>query len=501
MSEKRGPLTYDELLAFWKTVVPSEYWRPLVEGTDTGLELWGQLFQQLAAVSSSFNRMFQASFILDSSGQTDEPASGGQAATVTLTITRDWRLHETFCLPFGFEVSEVQRDYTPEGGEDFESGRKFFLSERCTFAPGEATRTVTAFAESVGYGYNHPRPGSLSSWKQVTTSGTNATVVLESEQLYLRPESAAEVPSELVGQWVLIGSTPAFVSIYAEGPALILDEPFVFQGASVTGTFVDGEAVSQGVNLGTLWRANAGTLVIVPFTRTHVFSSGGGDITGATSGAIAVVSGAGLVQQPVLADTSGVSWSTLDYETLGLTVTNVSAPSGGTADLLDAIGRERGVSRGLRGSESDDNYRKRIHSIPDTVSPNALRRLIQHFLTPLQLSGDLLEPPGTPALPGFYADVDAADYSTTSVLESAAGREGPVRLRFALSTIASRAYFLVRTPPMHDGFAGFVFDMDYWDGGGFFDGDYFASNQTRRNLWSALYGARAGGVGFNFVED
>lgn len=55
-----------------------------------------------------------------------------------------------------------------------------------------------------------------------------------------------------------------------------------------------------------------------------------------------------------------------------ITVENVSDATGGSAPMLDALGRDRGIQR--KTGEADDPYRARIARLPDTVTPDAIRR-------------------------------------------------------------------------------------------------------------------------------
>lgn len=67
--------------------------------------------------------------------------------------------------------------------------------------------------------------------------------------------------------------------------------------------------------------------------------------------------------------------------------------TGGHAPMLDAIGHDKGIDR-LPG-ETDDQYRPRVVFLPETVTPNALRKAAQEylrpFLEPLGLTYTMLE--------------------------------------------------------------------------------------------------------------
>lgn len=61
------------------------------------------------------------------------------------------------------------------------------------------------------------------------------------------------------------------------------------------------------------------------------------------------------------------------------TVTNPLAASGGMCGLLDGLGQDRGLPR--NPGESDAPYKVRIRTLPDTVSPAAIRRAVNDYLS------------------------------------------------------------------------------------------------------------------------
>jgi hypothetical protein len=113
------------------------------------------------------------------------------------------------------------------------------------------------------------------------------------------------------------------------------------------------------------------------------------------------------------------SWRVLDWvEDWGLSVSNAEQPSGGTAAVLDLLGKERNLPR-ITGEE-DDTYRQRVAAIADVVTPNAVKRRLNKTLTqgPLGLSWCFREI-GTPLFPGLFLDVDFFDYDAQGVSLSA----------------------------------------------------------------------------------
>lgn len=70
-------------------------------------------------------------------------------------------------------------------------------------------------------------------------------------------------------------------------------------------------------------------------------------------------------------------------------VSQVLPTSGGRAPMLDGLGEDRGLPR--QQAEPDPHYRLRIRTLPDTVSPDAIFRTVDSYLTPLGVGFDLIE--------------------------------------------------------------------------------------------------------------
>jgi hypothetical protein len=88
-------------------------------------------------------------------------------------------------------------------------------------------------------------------------------------------------------------------------------------------------------------------------------------------------------------DTVKVLLETPDYGDITIRVSQVAPTVGGTDAALDALGADRGVTR--QTGESDTAYRGRLRSLPDTVSPDALRRTIDSILGPAGVAYDFIE--------------------------------------------------------------------------------------------------------------
>lgn len=77
------------------------------------------------------------------------------------------------------------------------------------------------------------------------------------------------------------------------------------------------------------------------------------------------------------------------YGDITFVVAQPADATGGTAPMLEGLGADRGITR--RVGESADAYRLRVRSLPDTVSPAAIRRSVASILAPLGIGFDFIE--------------------------------------------------------------------------------------------------------------
>jgi len=422
---QRGPYTIEELLAFWKTIVDPLYAEAFLEqGEGNGLEVFTQAMAQLVRVSEAIDRTTQAMFILPWSGQTDVPAEGGSHAVVTLRLERTKLLERTLVLTAGaIFAEEVTTDYAENQGIEVVTGRRYVLRRTLVFLPGErGPFEVEAVAEREGYGYNNPLSGTIQRLDQPGSDFQNdkANVVPGTAVHRLEMQAEPDVLMFLqIGQYVQFtsggnaGRTERIVGYEAPNPsapppnggAALLEKLSVVRVTGAAGTFIQGETVKgsvSGAEARLLKQAGAylaADQATAPFVATDV-------VTGLTSLATAPVD---VVEQDstITAELgSTAAWRVLAWpEDWGLTVTNPDSPAGGRTAMLDELGNERGISRAP--GEADDSYRARVAQLPDTVSPNAIRRAGNRILAPLGLSVCLREV-GSALLPGAYCDAVVA---------------------------------------------------------------------------------------------
>ena len=146
-------------------------------------------------------------------------------------------------------------------------------------------------------------------------------------------------------------------------------------------------------------------------------------------------------------------------------------------------------------NESDDVYRLRIFTTPDTISPNAICRGVTSILSACGTPWCCLREVGTPRLPGFYLDVDYYDYNLTL---------NPQFTWHVLLDIASMAgFFVVGVPPLVVASSGFYFDVStavnsYLDTpASSYDGSDVLATGVYQAIQTMIQAKKAGGVGFH----
>lgn len=520
---KRGPYSTEELLNLWFSFVDSSYSDPLVEiGDGSGLEIVGATAEQLSRVSEAVDRTMESMFLLPWSGQTDEPASGRTYAAVLLTVERTVRTDVVITFAAGdVLVEEVQTDYGETGGVEQPTGRRFVLVDDLTFLPGETgPAVVPALAEVEGYGHNNPAEETITLIYQPGAGLQNdlATVWAGPSTDLLRcGEDPDVVVQQNVGQYVefTVGANTGQVRRAVgysspepgvHGGVLSLARTALFHLAAVPGSFIPGEDVVQAVTgaTGVFVAASSSHLAI---EKAQAGFDSANVITGATSGATATPDA--ILQAPGLAtETRSAGWKVLDWhDDLGVTITNVESPTGGLHAMLDELGSERNVPRSP--GEDDETYRKRVATLPDVVSPNAIRRVVNRIIAQYGARACLREV-GLPLFRGFFydGDPDSADPAIAFAYDFDFTVRPEDRFKVMLDRERSRAYFEVGVPKLGFGEFGFAYDdgaANAYDSAPyltFYDGFPVTAAIIYRNIWQAVRDAKAAGVGFDlYIED
>ena len=519
---KSGPLTQDELKQLWKSVVDqSSYASPLLTQPDSGIELIEQVHAQLAASSQAVDQTFQSLYILPWSGQTNDPASGAQFATVDLTLTRSGAAGTIANgLPLRFQpgliFDHAPNDYSDDGPIQVLTGRRYLAAQTAVIPPGAlGPVTLPAVSEGTSAGYNVPLPGTINLLEQpgsmFSNDGASVVPIGSNNRLVLRDEPEVITPDQL-GQYVLFtaGSNAgrsarvvAYVpSVPGNGGIAILSAEAVFAISGLTGTFQAGENVTlAGSHAVFVW--TNGLYTLLDWTSGTVFA---GTITGTLSGATATV--VSLLQNPTLvAETGTAAWRILDWVVdLGLQVSNLLSPTGGRLPVLDEIGAEREIFRS--NNETDDVYRERVATPADVVSPNAIIRAINRVLVPLGIHACFREV-GRELFRGFFYDGDptSIDPNVAFAYDMDFTVRPADRYKLLLDYTEFRAFFVISVPPTGGGDYGFAYDdspTGFYDASpytDFFDGYPVTQAAIYQQLYNSVKTVIAGGVGFDLVLD
>lgn len=456
-----GPLTREDITNLWKSVTDPVYHRPLLEKPDSGFEMVEQAHEQHARASEMVDRTTQAMFIFPWSGQSDESAAGAANATVELSIARSIVVQQPLTFQAGLVVLHVVDDYGAEGAVEVVTSRRYLLSEDLSFGVGErGPKTVEAIAERPGFNYNLPLPGTLKRIEQPgkLMTNANATHLAIAGANWLELSVIPDVLTSFqIGQYIelLLGPNVGQYRRILEwdevggNTRVRLAPTSIANTSSSSGTFIDGEDVTQGGTTHTFISFQNGKLVTEAQGSAEFVP---GVVTGSASGATATIS---AIEQPAFLTSSGTpgdtSWKIVDWEEeFGVTVTNLASPTGGISPMLDELGGERGIGR--NSGETDTLYRERVGRPSDTISPNAIRRAANAILGPLGAAVCLREV-GSALLPGLFFDAGSSADSPQNPATNFAFDMNPSvrpedRFKLILSHAEMRGFFLIGIPDL-----------------------------------------------------
>lgn len=518
---KSGPFTKTELIGLWRSVVDPEFGRRFEEAGDGGgFEPYTQGMDQLVRVSESIDTTTQAMFILPHSSQTAPPAAGAARALVTLTFTRTGDARHALVISTDVVLEEETTDYGELGPIAVRTGRKYRITTPAVLGPGKlGPVSVVCEAVRAGYSYNGAFEGNIRRFVQLgaSFSNTGASVVpgVTSHRLIATPNPDVPIP-EHVGQYVRFndgsneGQIRRVVGFMAAEPeatipnggSLLLAATTQFHTTVPVGTFQIGEEVITGNGgRGIVWYASDQRIVI---DRIEGEFNDGDEVVGVLSGATCDLNSADQ-DADLIVETGTASWEILDWEaSLLVAVTNAAKPVGGRSAMLDALGWERKVERA--NGENDDQYRKRVATPADVVSPNAIRRAANRPLALFGLSATLREV-GLATMPGLYFDGNpgSADPAIAFAYDLDFTVRPDDRYKLAFDFLESRAFFLIEVPRIglgdfgiaYDAGSSNAYDASPWNA--FFDGYPLEASRLYRAIWQAVNEAKAGGVGFDLT--
>jgi hypothetical protein len=183
---KVGPLTAEDLQDIWRGATDESFWRPFEQaGPGQGMEAWTQMFAQFARAAQAADVSMQALYILPWSGQSNPPAAGAAAATVTLYFQRDPQnpyASTAITIKAGQLVAESTTIWGDGGGTLVQTGRTYQLLQDVVLPPGDpgavaapgvpAGYSAPAQARVTGYGGNNP----LGQWVDANGNANPGTI-------------------------------------------------------------------------------------------------------------------------------------------------------------------------------------------------------------------------------------------------------------------------------------------------------------------------------------
>lgn len=212
----------------------------------------------------------------------------------------------------------------------------------------------------------------------------------------------------------------------------------------------------------------------------------------------------GLKYSRLTPEAGSVTWVVEDWVDLGFSIKRIQAPTGGRDADLDMIAWERGITRA--SGESDESLRERVSSLPDVVTPNAIKRTVNRALAPYNLRGEALDVAN--GLDGLFADLDYADYYQPGDLYPLTPH------KLLLTDPIAYGGFLVFVPRLGDGEFGCFCDespviwlepeQTFLAGATdlcFLDGFPVTANAVYGSIWDQVNAIKAFGVAFAILLD
>lgn len=438
------PALKEAFLSLWRAVLPRFYTQPIEdEGDGEGFDVpssHAAIFEQL---EDAANVSQQSYYLKPHSTQTGAIAASGRKASGEVLVTRAAPTVGELTLPIGtvFEAHEPT-----SLGDDRLLGRYLSLEE-VTLPQSVTPQTVAVEAEFQGY-----------------TGNVRATVVDRFAELGRR-------------------SVQSRVNFFRERfnqVAGVQTDPFL---TNLVGRYVRLVSLSPGV----LTSENAA----VPRRVIGTFTEPGGAV--------------GIITDLALDDPADAGKTLLveveEWADLGLTVSQPDPIAGGVGDALGAIGNDR--RQGKVPGESDEAFRRRLCDLGDTISPNAIVRIVDGILSPKGVAFEFKETGDVDSLMGFTWDVHPYDHGQIQQETKPGGSEliGQGIVWLSLSEHVRFFIICVDRAAIFDFGAAYdalVFSPGFpnaWDEM-FFDGADVGFDSLIGQVWEAVNQARAAGVGF-----
>lgn len=443
------PLTQAELIELWRRMNPPSYTVPIEdEQNGQGFDVPSAQAEIFAFASQEVNETFQAHFLKPSPIQTAPPASGPVKALATVNITRIAGTVGDLPLDAGLLLVAEQIGSLGQTIELVD----FELLGDLLLPEGDRGPIVANVRAAIEGYVGNVVAGSIVGFRELGRASV----------------------------------TPCTVNAVAE-----LQRGMPPPGVPVTDSFT----------LGMLGRFC--TLVGLPSGVGPPVKIVGVDVANQTV-AISPALAAGDV------GATGVTVEVAELADLGVEVVQPAAATGGLIATLDAIGADRKAGRVV--GEPDEPYRARLCELDDTISPDAIERVVTEILAPCGINFRIKETRDVATLKGFVWDEDPFDFGSVQFIPPqppVPGFDGIVgQGAVLLSQAHAFSFFLICVGIGNDGEFGAPYDAspvgisppNAWSQFAW-DGQPVEYLSCIGQLVEAVNGARAAGVGFNVVQD
>lgn len=443
------PSTQADFLALWRTVLPADYTAPIeAEAEGAGFDLASLQAAIFADFEDNLNVSQQAYFLRQHSIQTGATASSGAKARTTLQLFRAAPVLGDLLVTRGQVFLAIVTDSL--GGE-LRLGR--FLSVTDVTLPEGSGGPVAVEVEAEFEGYTgNVFEGAINSFELQGRLSVPAIITTTTE--VRRSVTSSDLTADRFNLG-LVGRMIRFV------PLGLLTTPDATAPRKIVNAYVvSGETALQ---------------FDPPLLAADIL-------------------------EPVQVEVE-------EMADLGVSVTQPAPAVGGRVDTLRAIGGERKVER--VANEADQDFADRLVELPDTVSPNAIERILKRTLTPFGIPYCLHESGEIDELMGFTWDLhpwdigNACDCNHVEPLGSELVGNGIVWMSAGTTT----RFFIVCVGLVNVDSVGAGWDSDgpsdfpmAW-GEFLWDGVDAAFNSAIGQAYDAINAARMAGVGFAIVLD
>jgi hypothetical protein len=343
------PFTQADFLNLWRAVLPLDYTEGIEnEAQGAGFDVPSLQAAIFAGFEDNLNISQQAYFLRQHSIQTGPTASSGAKARTTLQL---------------FRAAPVLGDLLVNVGQVFLATATDSLGSLLSLGRFLAVQSVTLPAGSTG-------------------------------------PVAVEVEAEFEGY---TGNVWPGVIAAFEPQGRLTVPAIVTATNEVRRSVAPNEVNADRFNLGLLGR-------MIRFVPVGTLTTPDADVPRKVVGAYLVSDEVALQFDPPLDPADVLEPVRVEVEEmadLGVTVTQPDPAVGGRVDGLSAISAERKIER--VSGETDEAFAERLVELPDTVSPNAMERILTRVLTPFGIPWCLHETGEVDELMGFTWDLHPWD--------------------------------------------------------------------------------------------